>query len=83
MEKILIPVIVGSMASLPQALLAKNEGGYVAGDFHNHTVFTDGSTSIDRITDEAVGTYDLDWFIQSGHGGGWSRDGRNDDPDYN
>lgn len=75
--KILASVLVASVACLPHVVLAKdkgnhghNKGGYVAGDFHNHTVFTDGSTSIQRITDEAVATYGLGWFIQSGHGGG-------------
>jgi hypothetical protein len=40
-----------------------DKGGYVAGDFHNHT-------------------WGLDWFAQSGHGGGFSRDGRLDDFNY-
>jgi hypothetical protein len=58
---------------------AGKKGGYVAGDFHNHTAFTDGSSSVDRLVNESVGTYGLGWFTQSGHGGGWSRDGRYDD----
>lgn len=62
---------------------AASAGEYLTGDFHNHTVFTDGSTSIDKLIDESVGTYDLDWFIQSGHGGKWSRDGRYTDRNYN
>jgi hypothetical protein len=84
-KKVLVFVLFASLVFLPQALLAKgkkSKGSYLAGDFHNHTAFTDGSTSIDRITDEAVGTYGLDWFVQSGHGGGWSRDGRYDDFNY-
>ena len=54
-------------------------GSYQAGDFHNHTTFTDGSTSIQRLEFEALDTYGLDWFAQSGHGGQFSRDGRLDD----
>jgi hypothetical protein len=78
-RKIISAVLLASMVCLPQALWA---GRYMAGDFHNHTAFTDGSTSIDTLTDEAVGTFGLDWYIQSGHGGGWSRDGRYDDFNY-
>ena len=58
------------------------EGRYVAGDFHNHTAFSDGSTSIQRLIYESVDTYGLDWFAQSGHGGAFSRDGRYDDYNY-
>ncbi|EFK08897.1 conserved hypothetical protein [delta proteobacterium NaphS2] len=85
-KKIIIGAICASMVCVPQALLAKDKGdkgGYVAGDFHNHTVFTDGAASIDRLIDESAGTYDLDWFIQSGHGGAYSRDGRYNDYNRN
>ena len=78
-RKIISAVLLASMVCLPQALWA---GRYMTGDFHNHTAMTDGSTSIDTITDEAVDTYGLDWYIQSGHGGGWPRDGRFDDFEY-
>lgn len=87
-KKVLMAGLFLAMACLPLALLAKEKcghkakPGYVAGDFHNHTAFTDGSSSVDRITDNAVGTFGLGWFIQSGHGGGWSRDGRYDDFNY-
>ncbi|MEE4112586.1 MAG: hypothetical protein V2I40_07195, partial [Desulfobacteraceae bacterium] len=57
--------------------------GYIAGDFHNHTTGSDGSTSIQRLTYESVDTYGLDWFAQSGHGGSFSRDLRLDDFNYN
>ena len=53
-----------------------------AGDFHNHTTFSAGSTSIEVLIDKAIATYDLDWFAQSGHGGAFSRDGRYNDPEY-
>jgi hypothetical protein len=76
------PTIIAAAICLSPTLSQAQSNAYLAGDFHNHTVFTDGSTSIERITDEAVGTFGLDWFVQSGHGGGWSRDGRNDDANY-
>ncbi|MEE4111531.1 MAG: hypothetical protein V2I40_01870 [Desulfobacteraceae bacterium] len=92
-KRIIVAGLFVSMVCLPQTLLAKDKdhhdkdhgkdrGGYIAGDFHNHTAFTDGATSIDMLTDEAVGEFGLDWFVQSGHGGGWSRDGRYDDWNY-
>lgn len=57
-------------------------GGYVAGDFHNHTSFSDGSVAVQRLEYESLETWDLDWFAQSGHGGAFSRDGRLDDFNY-
>ena len=88
-KKIIIGAVLISMVCLPQSLLACGgkkdhaQGGYKAGDFHNHTSFTDGSTSIQRLTYEALDTFGLDWFGQSGHGGAWGRDGRLDDFYYN
>jgi len=79
-----------SIISLPLVATAGNhkdkcnhcgheKGGYIAGDFHNHTSFTDGSVAIQRLEYESLESWGLDWFGQSGHGGGWSRDGRQDD----
>jgi len=52
-------------------------GKYVAGDFHNHTTCSDGSTSMQKLVKKSMqvgqGTWGLDWFIQAGHGGGGSR----------
>lgn len=79
-SKFLLTATAAAFLAIPQAVMA---GAYLSGDFHNHTAFTDGSTSIDTTTDEAVGTFGLDWFVQSGHGGRWSRDGRYDDFKYN
>jgi hypothetical protein len=89
-KKILVGGLLALMVGLPQMVMADDDkdvhsqtnGSYKAGDFHNHTTFTDGSTSIQRLTYEAVDTYGLDWFAQSGHGGKWSRDGRLDDFKY-
>ena len=92
-KKAVISTLLAFMVCLPHALWARDDyegghkhfkghqqgGSYQAGDFHNHTGFSDGSTSIQRLTFEAVDTYGLDWFAQSGHGGQFSRDGRLDD----
>jgi hypothetical protein len=67
---------------LPAAAALAQGGGYVAGDFHNHTTGTDGSTSPNVIVNESALTYGLDWFAQSGHGGAYQRDLRFSDPEY-
>src|SRR5215831_8588976 len=50
----------------------KNEGKYVAGDFHNHTTCSDGSISMQKLvkkaTDKTDTPWGLDWFVQAGHG---------------
>jgi hypothetical protein len=68
-------------------------GGYVAGDIHNHSTYSDGATSTKTVCDVAVtpvgSTTDADWpgygldfFAQSGHGGAFSRNGNYDDFEY-
>jgi hypothetical protein len=57
------------------------KGAYLAGDFHNHTPFSDGTASVPLLVGKAM--QNLDWFAQSGHGGAFSRDGRYSDPEYN
>lgn len=48
---------------------ASAPGSYVTGDFHNHTTCTDGTLSLKKLVDKSAGTFGLDWFVQSGHGG--------------
>jgi len=48
---------------------------YVIGDFHQHTTYSDGSYSYAYMM-EKNNAFDLDWWTQSGHGGGFPRDGR-------
>ncbi|MEZ5582767.1 MAG: hypothetical protein R3F37_08365 [Candidatus Competibacteraceae bacterium] len=43
------------------------DGEYRAGDFHNHTTCSDGSTSVRTLTREALARHD--WFIHVGHSG--------------
>ena len=54
----------------------KKAGTYVTGDFHNHTTCSDGSLSLQKLVDKATskktGAYNLDWFIQTDHGGNYS-----------
>lgn len=53
------------------------DGEYRAGDFHNHTSCSDGSTSVQTLTREALARHD--WFIHVGHSGRGPRDCRVDD----
>lgn len=67
-----------AMAALPaDASAAKPAGNYVAGDFHNHTTCSDGSTSlqklVSKVTDKNDAPWGLDWFVQAGHGGNGNR----------
>lgn len=51
----------------------KKTGTYVSGDFHNHTTCSDGSLSIQKLVDKSTGNktgaFNLDWFVQTDHGG--------------
>src|SRR5687768_15440876 len=59
------------------AVASKARGTYVAGDFHNHTTCSDGSTSMQQLvkksTDKVDTPWGLDWFVQAGHGGNGNR----------
>ena len=65
-----------TMISAPSAADAQPQRGqYVAGDFHNHTTCSDGSTSLQKKIDKSFNTpWGLDWFVQAGHGGSGNRD---------
>lgn len=49
------------------------DANYVAGDFHQHTTYTDGSWSIGYVMGKD-NQYKLDWWADSEHGGGFDRD---------
>jgi hypothetical protein len=59
------------------ASAGKVPGKYLAGDFHNHTTCSDGSTSMQKLvkksTDKIDTPWGLDWFVQAGHGGSGNR----------
>ena len=46
---------------------------WVAGDFHQHTYLTDGSYPFQTVMSENE-RFGLDWWANSEHGGGWTRD---------
>jgi hypothetical protein len=49
-------------------------GTYLSGDFHQHTYYTDGSTTFPYVM-EKNNAYGLDWWANSEHGGSRNRDG--------
>jgi hypothetical protein len=49
--------------------------GYITGDFHQHTTYTDGSYSFDYVM-EKNNEFNLDWWANSEHGGYRDRDAR-------
>lgn len=67
MSAALAAAVVGAVGNV-------SAGQYLAGDFHNHTTCSDGSTSVKTLTRKSL-EY-LDWFIQVGHSGRGSRDCR-------
>ncbi len=55
---------------------------WLSGDFHQHTYYTDGSTTFDFVMEQNV-IFGLDWWANSEHGGERNRDGNGnhwDDP---
>ena len=52
----------------------KVKGEYLSGDFHQHTFYTDGSTSFEFVM-QTSNDYGLDWWANSEHGGSRNRDG--------
>jgi hypothetical protein len=53
---------------------AGQKGKWLSGDFHQHTYYTDGSTTFDFVMQKSD-EFDLDWWANSEHGGSRNRDG--------
>jgi hypothetical protein len=51
------------------------QGRWVAGDFHQHTTYTDGSNPLATVNYWA-NEFGLDWWANSEHGGSFTTDGR-------
>ncbi|MEM8548843.1 MAG: hypothetical protein AAGF46_11860, partial [Pseudomonadota bacterium] len=74
-KKLLATAVAAAVASMASsAAVAGEDGEYRSGDFHNHTVCSDGSTSVRTLTREALSYHD--WFIHVGHSGRGPRDCR-------
>jgi hypothetical protein len=50
------------------------KGAWLAGDFHQHTHYTDGSTTFEFVMSKND-EFGLDWWANSEHGGSRNRDG--------
>jgi len=62
--------------------LPSQAGEYLPGDFHQHTLYTDGSYPFMQVMDENA-NFGLGWWANSEHGGERNRDGNGnywDDP---
>jgi len=49
-----------------------SSSGYIGGDFHQHTTYTDGSYSFGYLMDRS-NSFGLDWWANSEHGGAFNR----------
>jgi len=52
-----------------------SQAGYLRGDFHQHTTYSDGSYSIGHMMSKN-NQYGLDWWANSEHGGGFTTNAR-------
>jgi len=62
------------LAATGAASNAEPKGRWLSGDFHQHTLYTDGSTTFDFVMTKS-NEFGLDWWANSEHGGGRNRDG--------
>jgi len=74
-------VALTTLAALPEARAddGLGRGGkavakWLSGDFHQHTLYTDGSTAFDFAMRQSD-TFGLDWWANSEHGGERNRNG--------
>ena len=58
----------------PNLECRSEKGKWLSGDFHQHTYYTDGSTTFDFVM-EKNNEFGLDWWANSEHGGSRNRDG--------
>lgn len=72
-KQILLTLLTSSVVSLALAG-ATQAGEWVAGDFHQHSTYTDGSNPIATVMYQED-TFGLDWWANSEHGGAFTRDG--------
>ncbi len=56
------------------AMFVESPSRYLAGDFHQHTLYTDGRLPFAEVM-QANNNHGLDFWANSEHGGGFNRDG--------
>ena len=69
LRKFMLLMLV-AMSISNQNLFAQE--GYVAGDFHQHSTYTDGSYTIGHVM-QKCSEFGLDWWANSEHGGSFNR----------
>lgn len=57
-----------------ESVKTRKNGKWISGDFHQHTTYTDGSNPIATVMYKNY-EFGLDWWANSEHGGGFTRDG--------
>jgi acid phosphatase type 7 len=71
MEKNLQNFLVAIALCMAGAVPLQAKSGYVAGDFHQHSTYTDGSYSIGLMM-QKNNQFGLDWWANSEHGGAFA-----------
>lgn len=61
-------------ATASHGRMSTPDSQWLSGDFHQHTYYTDGSTTFDFVM-EKNNEFGLDWWANSEHGGARNRDG--------
>ena len=71
-----IAAVAGALLSAPAGCRTQHDepdtGRWLTGDFHNHTVLTDGSHTPDEVFRHGF-QFGLDWIANSEHGGAFGR----------
>ena len=75
-RKNVLAVAVASLAIWPSlsGATGPDKGAWLSGDFHQHTYYTDGSTTFDFVMSKD-NEFGLDWWANSEHGGARATDG--------
>lgn len=82
MKKIYLKTLALASSMVPLLTGTVVAGEYQPGDFHQHSLYTDGSYPFMQVMQENA-NYGLDWWANSEHGGERNRDGNGnywDDP---
>lgn len=53
---------------------AKNNAGWVVGDFHEHSHFSDGGMKLDSVFEFSTRNYGVNFMLNTDHGGAYPRD---------
>jgi hypothetical protein len=75
-KKMVLGMTAGVLAvnSLSVAQRSNHQNKWLSGDFHQHSYYTDGSTTLD-FTMSRNNAFGLDWWANSEHGGSRTYDG--------